>query len=238
VAAKSHSPPTERVITVAVDFETFDLTDLPAKPKGFEQKFFAETLPKYNQLVELRNQYLAIAGGVENAIKTVIDSVTEETNPEVFEMLNSIAEAEELIRELNAKVTEWAETQVSESTESPETVRESFDSVKAVLAKSIEGSRHYFETNDDIEESEDGGFVGATEAGEKFLKLTNLPAIRKGGKAGRPAGSGFGKKVREYVKANDVKGPNGETLGEFGVLPQWAKDAFLTANPGEQEFKG
>lgn len=228
---------TERVITMAVDFETFDLTELPKTPKGFEQKFFAETLPKYNQLVELRTQYLAIAGGVDNAIKTVIDSVTEESNPEVFEMLNSIAEAEELIRELNEKVTAWAETQVAESTESPEGIRENFDSVKAVLAKSIEGSRHYFETNEDIEESEDG-FVGATEAGEKFLKLTNLPAIRKGGKAGRPAGSGFGKKVREFAKANDVKGPNGEELGDFGVLPQWAKDAFLKANPDEKEFKG
>lgn len=228
------------------DFETFDLSDLPAKPKGFEQKFFAETLPKYNQLVELRTQYLAIAGGVESAIKSVIDGVTEDSNPEVFEMLNSIAEAEELIRELNGKVTEWAESQVAESAESPDSIREQFDGIKAILSKSIEGSTHYFETNDDLEEieveSEDGKtetkIVGATEAGKAFLKLTNLPAIRKGGKAGRPAGSGFGKKVREFAKANDVKGPNGEELGDFGVLPQWAKDAFLKANPNETEFKG
>ena len=218
-----------------IDFETFDLSDLPATPKGFEQKFFAETLPKYNQLVDLRNQYLAIAGGVESAISGLIDSVTEESNPEVFEMLNSIAEAEELIAELNGKVRTWAESQVAESTESPDSLRESFDSIKAVLSKKIDGSTEYFATNDDIEETEDG-LVGATEAGEKFLKLTNLPAIRKGSKGAAAKGSGFGKKVREFVNANDVKGPNGETLGKIGVLPQWAKDAF-TAATGEVESK-
>jgi hypothetical protein len=228
------------------DFETFDLaTEVKENPKGFEQKFFAETLPKFNQLVELRTQYLAIAGGVESAIKSVIDGVTEESNPEVFEMLNSIAEAEELIRELNGKVQEWAESQVAESAESPDSIREQFDGIKATLSKSIEGSAHYFETNDDIEEAdveEDGKtvtkMVPLTKAGEKFLKLTNLPAIRKGGKAGRPAGSGFGKKVREWVIANDVKGPEGQELGGVGVIPQWAKDAFLKANPNEVEFKG
>lgn len=224
------------------DFETFDLSDLPAKPKGFEQKFFAETLPKYNQLVELRNSYLAIAGGVDHAKQVAIDSVTEESNPEVFEMLNSIAEAEELIRELNAKVQEWAESQVAESAESPDAIRDQFDAIKATLSKSIEGSTHYFETNDDLEEieDEDGNVkvVGATEAGKAFLKLTNLPAIRKGSKGGRPAGSGFGKKVREWVIANDVKGPEGQELGGVGVIPQWAKDAFLKANPNEVEFKG
>ena len=223
------------VQVAVIDFETFDLSDLPATPKGFEQKFFAETLPKYNQLVDLRNQYLAIAGGVESAISGLIDSVTEESNPEVFEMLNSIAEAEELIAELNGKVRTWAESQVAESTESPDSLRESFDSIKAVLSKKIDGSTEYFATNDDIEETEDG-LVGATEAGEKFLKLTNLPAIRKGSKGAAAKGSGFGKKVREFVNANDVKGPNGETLGKIGVLPQWAKDAY-TAATGEVESK-
>lgn len=228
-----------------IEFETFDLSDLPATPKGFEQKFFAETLPKYNQLVDLRNQYLAIAGGVESAISGLIDSVTEESNPEVFEMLNSIAEAEELIAELNGKVRTWAESQVAESTESPDSLRESFDSIKAVLSKKIEGSTEYFATNDDIEEvdvvDESGKVVGvelkgATEAGVNFLKLTNLPAIRKGSKGAAAKGSGFGKKVREFVNANEVTGPNGETLGKIGVLPQWAKDAY-TAATGEVESK-
>jgi len=217
------------------EFETFDLSDLPATPKGFEQKFFAEVLPKYNALVELRAQYLAIAGGVESAISNLVDSVTEESNPEVFGMLNDIAEAEELIAELNAKVRTWAESQVAESTDSPDALREQFDSIKAVLSKKIDGSTEYFATNDDIEETEDG-MVGATPAGEAFLKLTNLPAIRKGSKGGRPAGSGFGKRVRDYVNENNITGPNGETLGKIGVLPQWAKDAFTKAT-GEAETK-
>lgn len=227
------------------EFETFDLSDLPKTPKGFEQKFFAEVLPKYNKLVELRSQYLAIAGGVESAISNLVDSVTEESNPEVFGMLNDIAEAEELIAELNAKVRTWAESQVSESAESPDALREEFDGIKAVLSKKIDGSTEYFATNDDIEEveikNEDGStelkVVGATEAGKAFLKLTNLPAIRKGSKGGRPAGTGWGKRVREFVNANELKGPEGETLGKIGVLPQWAKDLYLAANPTDVESK-
>lgn len=228
------------------EFETFDLSDLPAKPKGFEQKFFAEVLPKYNRLVELRKQYVAIAGGVESAIENVINEVSEESNPEVFEMLNSIAEAEELIAELNAKVRTWAESQVAESTESPEALREEFDGIKAIVSKKIEGSTEYFSTNDDIEEveveTEDGKtetkIVGATEAGKAFLKLTNLPSIRKGSKGGKTVGTGWGKRVREWVNENGVKDPEtGAELKKIGVLPQWAKDAYLKANPTDLETK-
>lgn len=218
------------------EFETFDLSDLPKAPKGFEQKFFAETLPKFNRLVELRSQYVAIAGGVESAIEGVINAVTEESNPEVAEMLESIAEAEELIAELNAKVRTWAESQVAESTDSPEALREEFDSIKAVLSKKIDGSTEYFATNDDIEETEDG-MSGATPAGVAFLKLTNLPSIRKGSKGGRTVGTGWGKRVREFVNANELKSPEGEELKKIGVLPAWAKDAYLKANPNDPETK-
>lgn len=221
---------------MATEFELFDLSDLPANPKGFEQKFFAEVLPKYNKLVELRTQYLAIAGGVESAVKSVIDSVTEESNPEVFGMLNDIAEAEELIRELNAKVTEWAESQVADSTESPDSIREEFDSIKALVSKSVEGSVIYFTQNDDIVETDDG-FKAETETGESYLRLTNLPAIRKGSKGGKSAGTGFGKRVREWVNANGIKSPEGEELGKVGVLPAWAKDAYVAANPTDTESK-
>lgn len=221
---------------MATEFELFDLSDMPATPKGFEQKFFAEVLPKYNKLVELRSQYLAIAGGVESAVKAVIDGVTEESNPDVFGMLNDIAEAEELIRELNAKVQEWAESQVAESTDSPDAIREEFDSLKAVVSKKVEGSVEFFSTNDDIVET-DEGFKAETSTGESFLKLTNLPAIRKGSKGGKSAGTGFGKRVREWVNANGIKSPEGEELGKVGVLPQWAKDAYTKANPTDSETK-
>jgi hypothetical protein len=227
---------------MAAEFEPFDLSDQPENPKGFEQKFFAEVLPKYNKLVELRKQYVAIAGGVESAIESVIDSVTEESNAEVFEMLNSIAEAEELITELNAKVRTWAESQVAETSESPEKIREEFESVKATVSKKIEGSSEYFETNDDIEEAfdEEGnslGMVGSTTAGKLYIHLQNLPSIRKGSKGGKSAGTGFGKRVREWINANGIKSPEGEELGKVGVLPQWAKDAYVKANPTESAAK-
>lgn len=218
------------------DFELFDLTDMPENPKGFEQKFFAEVLPKYNKLVELRTQYLAIAGGVESAIEQVTNAVTAESNPEVFEMLNSIAEAEELIAELNGKVRTWAESQVAETSESPEKIREEFDSIKAVVSKRIDGSVEYFQTNDDIEESEDG-MVGATDSGKAYLRLTNLPAIRKGSKGGASKGTGWGKRVRDFVNENSIKSPEGEEMKKIGVLPQWAKDAYVAANPNDPESK-
>jgi len=221
---------------VATEFETFDLSDLPETPKGFEQKFFAEVLPKFNRLVELRTQYLAIAGGVESAIEQVIAGVTEESNPEVAEMLNSIAEAEELIAELNGKVREWAESQVAESTDSPDTIREEFDAIKAIVSKRVEGSVEYFTTNDDLEET-DEGLKAASPVGETYLKLTALPAIRKGSKGGKTAGTGWGKRVREFINENGIKSPEGEELKKIGVLPQWAKDAYLAANPTDVESK-
>ena len=221
---------------MATEFETFDLSDLPANPKGFEQKFFAEVLPKYNRLVELRSQYLAIAGGVESAIENVIAGVTEESNPEIAEMLNSIAEAEELIAELNGKVREWAESQVAESTDSPDAIREEFDSIKAIVSKRVEGSVEYFSMADDIVET-DEGLKAETPVGESYLKLTQLPAIRKGSKGGRSAGTGWGKRVREFINENGIKSPEGEELKKIGVLPQWAKDAYLKANPTDVETK-
>lgn len=221
----------------AVEFELFDLSDLPETPKGFEQKFFAEVLPKYNKLVELRTAYLAIAGGVESAIAAQIDGVTEESNPEVFEMLNSIAEAEELIAELNGKVREWAESQVAESTDSPDAIREEFDSIKAIVSKRVEGSVEYFSTNDDIVET-DEGLKAETPTGESYLKLTTLPAIRKGSKGGKATGTGWGKRVREFINENGMKDPEtGAELKKIGVLPQWAKDAYLKANPTDVETK-
>lgn len=222
---------------MATDFELFDLSDLPETPKGFEQKFFAEVLPKFNKLVELRSQYLAIAGGVESAVSNVIDSVTEESNPEIAEMLNSIAEAEELIAELNGKVREWAESQVAESTDSPDAIREEFDAIKAIVSKRVEGSVEYFSTNDDIVET-DEGLKAETAVGESYLKLTTLPAIRKGSKGGKTAGTGWGKRVREFINENGIKDPEtGAELKKIGVLPQWAKDAYLKANPTDVESK-
>lgn len=193
--------------------------------KGYAPKFFAELLPKFNSLVELRAEYRAISGGVEAAQTAAIEGLTEESNPEMYAVLNACAEAEELARELNAQLKAWAESTVAESTDSPDDVKEKFAAIKGDFDKKVSGALDYFERGEDITESETGDWVAESEEGALYLALLNAPKLGRG-KAASKAGNSKGKFVREYVKANGIVGPDGQELGTHGVLPQWAIDAY------------
>lgn len=197
--------------------------------KGYSNKFFAELMPKFNELLELHSAYKAISGGVEAAQLAAIEGLTEESNPEMFEVYNSLAEAEELVVTLRATLDEWAAAQVAESTESPDAIKEAFALIKTDVDSKINGAADYFERNEDVIEDEDGTIIPDSEDGANYLKLKNdLPTMRRG-KGSKPVNT-RGKQVREWVKANDIKSPEGKELGRIGVIPQWAFDAFDAAN--------
>lgn len=197
--------------------------------KGYANKFFAELMPKFNELLELRTAYKAISGGVEAAKAAAIDGLTEESNPEMFHMLNDLAEAEEIVIKLTAALDEWADSVVAESTESPDEIKDKFAVIKSDVDKTITGAEDYFVRSEDVIEDEDGKTIADSEDGESFLKIKNeLPTMRRG--KGRKPGNQRGKLVREWVKANDVKGPEGQELGKVGVIAQWAFDAYDAAN--------
>lgn len=197
--------------------------------KGYSAKFFAEMMPKFNEMLELHASYKAISGGVEAAQQALIEGLTEESNPEMFEVYNSLAEAEELVATLNAQLKDWAAATVAESTESPDSIKESFAVLKTDVDSKITGAADYFERNEDVIEDEDGNVIPDSEDGAFYLKLKNeLPTMRRG-KGSKPVNT-RGKQVREWCKANNVTGPEGQELGRIGVIPQWAFDAFDAAN--------
>ena len=216
--------------TEATAIEQFAAEAIAARTgkKGYANKFFAELMPKFNELLELHASYKAIAGGVDAAKTALIEGLTEESNPEMFEVYNSLAEAEELVRQLQATLDAWADSTVAESTDSPEEIKESFNTIKLEVDKVVSGAEDYFTRNEDVIESEDGTLVADSEDGAAFLKLKNgLPSMRRG-KGTKPANT-RGKQVREWVKSNGITGPEGQELGKIGVIPQWAFDAFDAA---------
>ena len=219
--------PAVAAVPVTVPFSAETIAAKTGK-KGYANKFFAELMPKFNELLELHAAYKAIAGGVDAAKTAAIEGLTAESNPEMFEVYNSLAEAEELVATLTAALNEWAESTVAESTDSPDSIKDSFAVIKTDVDKTITGAEDYFARNEDVIEDEDGKVIADSEDGEFFLKLKNeLPTLRRG-KGSKPTNT-RGKQVREWVKANDVKGPEGQELGKIGVIPAWAFEAFDAA---------
>lgn len=196
-----------------------------AGKKGYANKFFAELLPKFNELVELRSQYRAISGGVDAAINAAIEGLTEESNPEMYAVLNACAEAEELAAKLNAELKAWAESEVAESSANPDDIKDKFAVIKSDFDKKVSGASDFFERNEDVVELEDGTLQADSPEGELFVALLSAPKLGRGSAKGKPSNS-RGKFVREYVKASGITGPEGQELGTHGVIPQWAFDAY------------
>lgn len=216
------------VVTVApVAFDETTISKYVGK-KGYVSKFFAELMPKYNELVALHSDYKAISGGVEAAQLAAIEGLTEESNPEMFEVYNALAEAEELVASLTAQLKDWAASTVAESAESPESIKERFAAIKADYDSKVNGAADYFERNEDIVEDEDGNTVADSEDGEFYLALKNVPTMRRG--KGTKVVNPRGKMIREFIKANGVTGPEGQELGRIGVIPTWAVEAYDASN--------
>lgn len=215
---------TENVATEAVPFAD-EVISLFVGKKGYVPKFFAELLPKFNSLLALRSEYKAISGGVEAAQIAAIDNLTEESNPEMWQVLEACAQAEELARDLNAQLKAWAASEVAESSADPEDIKEKFAGIRSDFDKKVAGAADFFLRNEDIAETDDGSFTADSDEGALYLALLQAPKMGRGKASNKPTSS-KGKFVREYCKANAIVGPEGQELGTHGVLPQWAVDAY------------
>lgn len=232
-AAEVTSEETEE--TATEESALFDLSVIDEDATDPISIFFAQTMPLYNELVNLSATYKSL----NNTDDAVAEFLKVTDDPKVKALAEHREKLLADIKQIDEKLNALANAHIAETVgngESPDSIKKKYQDTNAALSDVINPLRPMFvfmgivkeekpEATADNKRPRSTFVSNGTAQGDWFVKLLNRPGL-----SGATAPTGEGKIIREWWAANAGKVEGLPEYQKQGKLPDSVKEAYAAAN--------